>query len=477
MKNMMIKIMWEYIWKKRQKRKAANNRSLKPASGYECMVAISDAVEKRTEANVCTHKVVYLKQHENGKITAGEVLGRLYSKSKLKICKDGKDIALEKLLSTIDVKPGIAEYTIDCEGINYEIVFVETEIYSEYSEKIAISGGILNGEYEFSEDVTINKNVIFTQPVTVKKGIKLTIANGQTMTAKKISIFGELNGAVIGNVDLYKGALFNGGTYAGNMHVMGDCRVVGMFVGQEVYVEPDVIFTMTGCGMLVENMYFGDRSTLILEGAEPITCGYNPDKWYVDPDHETSDMENGGWYLTFSDTPTDILGREWTPKLENAGLLRPDVNMEGEDGMGCVIVGKDTSVIGREGTKNYAVMLYNRPFDHVKGYVSMTTNQGYLYSKMDAANLTIFWDNSCTKDKDIIFKEKVKDYSYETTIETTLQALTSPMVSKKCPGMQWRFAECKEGYAWYAYQDFSDFEHWHGPNGAEAMTILLKPQY
>ena len=78
--------VWNMMWNKYQAglKKVDVHLSIKP--DFDGKMAVYDSiVTNRTEANINTHRVIYLPQDENGVISAGELTDRLDGNKKIKI--------------------------------------------------------------------------------------------------------------------------------------------------------------------------------------------------------------------------------------------------------------------------------------------------------------------------------------------------------------------------------------------------------
>ena len=470
-------IMFNMMWMKHEKElKNLGKTGLKVKSEYLDSAAVFDFSGSRIDKNINTHKAVYLKQKENGKIEAEELLNRLSGTKRLKVNGD---------LKTGDGNVGIAEGYLEHGGVRYDAVFTDLPIYTEMDEKLFETGGIANCDIDVKEDTVLKENLLCTGLLTVEKGACLSIVDGKTLVLSDSLIAGELKGYLTGNLTV-EGGTVNGNLFGGLVTINKSGTLIGMYYGDQIKVNDDSVFRMKEFGSLSTSMDLGKSVTVEFEDGEPLVMKVDFNKWSINHGHTGGDAgfvgtnsTGNSWYLSTLHTPTDMLGRIWSPELNGSGVLMPSmVNI------GYVKNEKDLQLKVINGTEhNYALLMLNKyPFENIHGAIHIHSVQGVSCPSLDAKAITVSDVKGNGSEEDpyyLTYRKSDDSYQFMSAEEIAVQAATKKVVMERFRDIEqfsWQYAPDAQTklYTWYGYEKGVEQEHWDGPTGQEKYIITIK---
>ena len=473
-KGLKWKLAWDMMWAKHEKEVKEDSVFLTVKKEYADHTVVFDSVRLRTEANVNTHRAIWLRQEENGKLAERELLARLQGKKKL---------TLTGALSTPDGKPGIAEARLTHGRHEYEIVFTDLPFYSEDCDALFETGGIVTKELVIREDKTVQRDLLCAAGLRVEAGAVFSAVEPATIVFSEAVVRGELRGVLTGTLRVEDGGVVNGNLMNGKVIASGRATLIGMYYGDSLRVEDNAVLRMKEFGSLTSVMDTGKNVTLEFEDAEPLVLTMDPNKWDVNHGHQGGDAGFVGtnttgqsWYLKNDKTPLDLLGRQWTPELAG-GVLMPSMS-----NIGLMRLEKDLklTVIGNT-QHNFALLMLNRyPIENIYGAIHIHSVEGIACPSVDAEAIRVS-EISNDVPYTLHFGKKESAYTFQSDKEIAVQAATKAVVMKRFPDIDafdWKFALDRETglYNWYGYEKGKTEEHWDGPTGDEKYTVTLKEE-
>lgn len=467
--------VWNMMWNKYQDglKKVDVHLSIKP--DFDGKMAVYDSiVTNRTEANINTHRVIYLPQDENGVISVGELTDRLDGNKKIKITGE---------LKTGDGKAGIADAVLSFGSHEYEIVFTELPFYDRADDTMYETGGILTADLTVDGHKILKENLLCTADIVIGDGAVLEVQDGATLVTAHTRVHGTLNGFATGNVFMEDGGEFNGSLLIGSMTVSGNVTLTGMFIGEQLKAEDNAVLLMKEFGGLFTSADLGKNVTLRFQDGEPLFMGVNAEEWTVDKGQNMStgpsvigeNSTGGSWYISYTKTPTDMLGRLWTETLDGCGALRAGIG-----GLGYVKNEPDLKLEVVDGTEhNFAMMIMNKyPITHVKGDIEVYVNEGIACPPEDAAAIAISElkeREGEAKTFDIDFNINDAGYIFSSSEKIAIQTVMKPLLKKADENVSdfgWKVAAGEDGYVFYGYTG-EETNHWTGPTGTEECIVYV----
>ncbi len=466
-------LVWNLMWNRYQAGIKKENTHLLVKPEYNGNTAVYDTIlNSYCDANINTHRVVYLKQNENGVITAEELADRLTGEKKIKITGE---------LKTKDGKPGIAEAALSFGSHEYEVVFTELPFYDKPDDAMYETGGILTTDLIVNDNKVLNNNLLCTANITIEDGATLEVQDGVTLVTANTRVHGTLKGFVTGDVFMEDGAEFNGSLLLGNITASGSSTLTGMFLGEQLKVEDNSVLLMKEFGGLFTSADLGKNVTLRFQDGEPLFMAVNANEWTVDKGENMSKGENvigenstgNSWFISYTKTPTDMLGRTWTENLDGAGALRAGIG-----GLGYVKNEPDLKLEVVDGTEhNFAMMIMNKyPITHIKGDLEVYVNEGIACPPEDASVITVSEPKEReneTKTFDVDYEINVSDYEFSSSEKIALQTVMKSVLKKAAPKVSdfgWKTAASEDGYIFYGYTG-EEGNHWTGPTGTEECIV------
>lgn len=469
-------VIWNMMWSKYEKEAKADDLRLSVKKGFESSTAVFDRVRNRCGANINTHRVVYLTQAENGKIDEKALLSRLDGEKRLK---------LKGSLKTTDGRPGIAEAKLLHGSLEYEIVFTELPFYSRQCEEMFQTGGIVTSPVVVTGCKTVKNNLLCAGGLRVEPDAVVEVEDGMTLVFSEARIAGTLKGFLTGVLIVEDGGTVNGNMIAGKIILSGRSTLIGMYYADIIKADDNAVIRMKEFGSLTPAMDLGRNVLLEFEDAEPLILGMNADTWHINGGHTGGDAgfvgsnsTGGSWYLSCTKTPTDMLGRQWSPELNGGGVLMPEIN-----GIGLLKMEPDLrlKVIGNT-EHNYAMLMLNQhPITRIEGAIHIHCVEGVACPPEDVEALQFSEvTGSGTADDPYKMEYSLKDPSYvfHSAEEIAVQAGSKAVITARFKDIDqfgWQYAPnpADHVYTWYGYEAGQAQEHWDGPTGNEKYIVAV----
>lgn len=469
-------VIWGMMWAKYEKEAKADALWLSVKDGFGDCAAVFDRVRNRTEANVNTHRAVYLPQAENGSIGEKELLSRLSGEKRLKLKGD---------LKTADGKPGIAEAKLLHGALEYEIVFTDLPFYNQQCDELFQTGGIVTAPVVIKDAKTLRNNLLCAGGLTIEADGVLEVEDGMTLVFSEARVSGTLKGFLTGVLMVQDGGVVNANMIAGKIILSGCSTLIGMYYADEIKAEDNAVIRMKEFGSLTPAMDLGKNVLLEFEDAEPLILGMDASKWHINAGHQGGDAgfvgtnsTGGNWYLSNTKTPTDMLGRQWGPELNGGGVLMPDIN-----GIGLLKMEPDLrlKVIGNT-EHNYAMLMLNQhPITNIEGAIHIHCVEGVACPPEDVAALDVSPVSGSGTQEDpyrLMYRLKDSGYVFRSAEEIAVQAGTKTAIMERFKDIEqfgWQFAPdpAHDTYTWYGYESGKTQEHWDGPTGDEKYIVTV----
>lgn len=467
--------IWNVMWKRYESAYNKENIHLTASKEFKDSTIVFDWLnDKEVEGNINTHRAVYLQQSENGVITSEDLEKRF--DTKIKISDDGT-------MKTADGKPGIAEPNITYKGANYKIVFTDLPFYAGQDDKMFETGGFVTTDITVDEDKILENNLLSTGTITVGKDTILEVRDGVTLVTAGTKVSGILKGYVTGKVDLEDGGMFNGALLLGDITASGNSTVMGMLIGERLKVNDNATLRMKEFGGLFTIADLGKNVTLEFEDGEPLFMQADVSDWTVDTGNSMStgpkvtgeNSTGGNWYISYTKTPTDMLGRAWVVEpLTGNGVLRTGIG-----GLGYVKNEPDLKLeVVNDTEHNFAMMVMNRyPISHVKGNLEVFVKEGIACPEEDVNAITLGkLQGDGSENKPYTIEVSVKEgYQFSSAEEIAMKAVMKPILkeaSDKVDDFNWKSAVDEQGYTFYGYTG-KEADHWTGPTGTEECIVRV----
>lgn len=468
--------IWNMMWLKHENEVKAADIHITVKPNCACGTAVLDVVRNRCEANINTHRTIYLRQAENGKITEKELLSRLSGEKRLKV---------KGSLKTADGQPGIAEGKLLHGSLEYDVVFTELPFYMQSCDELFETGGIVTAPVAVSGHKIIKHNLLCAAGLQILPGAVLEVADGETLVFNEAHVSGELKGYLTGVLNVKDGGMVNAQMVAGKLVLSGHTTLIGMYYTDEIDAADNTVVRMKEFGSMTPAMELGKNVVLEFEDAEPLILGMNADKWHINGGHTGGDAgfvgtnsTGGSWYLSCLKTPTDMLGRQWCPQLNGGGVLMPEIN-----GIGLLKMEPDLrlKVIGKT-EHNYAMLMLNKyPITNIEGAIHVHCVEGVACPPENVAALDVtpvYGTSSDTNQYSMEYSVKDAAYTFRSAEEIAVQAATKAVIMerfKDIDAFSWQFAPqpATSTYTWYGYEAGQAQEHWDGPTGNEKYIVTV----
>ncbi|SFN90151.1 hypothetical protein SAMN05421741_11351 [Paenimyroides ummariense] len=468
-------VVWNIMWKKYQSELRKEESYLLVKSEFNSNTAIFDGTFNNwNDANINTHRVIYLSQTENGKISNEDLNKRLSGTEKIKI---------EGNLKTDDGKAGISKAVVYYGKHNYEVVFTDLPFYNSPTDALYETGGILTVDLTVTGNKILKQNLLSTGKIIIGKEAVLEVQDGTTLVTAHTEVNGTLKGFVTGYVFMKDNSVFNGSLLLGRMSVSGNSTMIGMFIGEQLKVDDNSELLMKEFGGLFTSADLGKNVTLKFHDGEPLFLGVNANEWTVDEGESTSTGPNlagenttgNSWYISYTKTPTDMLGRKWAGSLNGKGALRAGI-----DGLGYVKNEPDLKLELVGGTEhNFALMIMNKyPIVNVKGNVEAYVNEGIACPPNDAQVIKLsklIKRDAKIKTFDVDFSLSAPNYEFLSSEKIAVHKVMMPLLkkaAKEVSDFSWKSAKTEAGYVFYGYTG-DQTNHWTGPTGGEECIVYV----
>ena len=468
--------IWNMMWLKHQGEVKAADIHITVKPDAVSKTAVFDGVRSRCDANLNTHRAIYLQQQENGAVTEKELLVRLKGEKRLKV--NGP-------LKTADGQPGIAEGKLLHGSLEYDVVFTDLPFYAQACDELYETGGIVTAPIVVTGHKTVKHNLLCAGGLQVKSGAVLEVVDGETLVFSDAHISGELKGFLTGVLNVEDGGMVNAHMIAGKVFLSGNVTLIGMYYADQIDAADNTVVRMKEFGSLTPAMELGKNVMLEFEDAEPLILGMNANNWHVNSGHTGGDAgfvgtnsTGGSWYTSCLKTPADMLGRKWSPELNGGGVLMPEIN-----GIGLLKMEPDLQLklIGNT-EHNYAMLMLNQhPITHIEGAIHIHCVEGVACPPEDVEALDVTAVRETGSDgKQYAMEYSLKNaaYKFHSAEEIAVQAATKAVIMERFKDIDqfsWQYAPQPSAntYTWYGYEAGQVQEHWDGPTGNEKYIVAI----
>ncbi len=467
-------IFWKGMWKKNEKEVQRAELRLAVREENRKVIAVYDAIRSQIDANINTHRTIWISQEKNGKLSEKELLNSLEGTKRIKV---------EGNLQTADGKSGIADAKVSYGDFKYDVIFTDLPIYTEETDALYETGGIVNGDIHVKGNKILKSNLLCTGTVYVPAEAELIVEDGVTLVYDRAVINGSLKGFITGNLCMGDGGEANCFMLAGTVSASGHSTLIGMYYGDSITVEEGATLHMKQFGSLTSTMETKSGVTLLFEDAEPLVLGMNQNEWHINSGHTGGDAgfvgtntTGNSWYNSCRKTPTDMLGRLWTPLMEGNGVLMPDMC-----NIGLMKVTEDLEMkVVNNTDHNYALfMMNNLPLTHIHGAIHIHAIEGVACPPQDVEALDVSevqGDGSEAAPYYVECSRKDSAYEYISAESIAVQAATKKVLLehfKDIDMFDWQYAPIDSVYTWFGYPKGATQEHWDGPTGNEKYIVKV----
>lgn len=470
-------VIWKTMWHAFEKQRRSESVSLTVNPGYSGSTAVFDRVRQRTEANLNTHRVVFLAQSENGAITESDLIERLSGEKKITVSGE---------LRTADRAPGLALGTVQHGPFAYDIVFTDLPFYTSQTLQMFETGGIVTGPVVVTDHQRLEADLLCAAGVRVEAGATLEVIEPATLVFSEAVVLGSLKGYLTGVLRVAERGEVNGNLIAGEVVLSGTPTLIGMYYGETITIADDSVVLWKEFGSMTNAMDVGKNVTLRFQDAEPLVLTMDPDNWRVNGGNENgpagfvgTNTTGNSWFLSYTSAPVDLLGRRWAPDL-GGGVPMPEMT-----NIGVMKHEKDLALEVVDDTEhNFALFMMNQhPITRISGAIHIHAIEGVACPPEDVEALEVSdvrGEGTASSPYTLEYGLRDPGYTFSSAESIAVQASTKAVVMERFPDIDqfgWQFAPNREGggYSWYAYPKGAAQEHWDGPTGDEVYTVVARP--